>query len=61
MLEEELAVPQSHRSRAHMNVAPAREEAAAAENTVLTSPFGVKSSLSDSWMSPHKQHAFGFS
>lgn len=27
--EEELAVPQSHRPRAHMNVAPAQEAAAA--------------------------------
>lgn len=55
--EEELAVPQSHRSRAHMNVAPA-QEAAAAKNMVLTSPFGVKSGLSDSWMTPHEQHVF---
>lgn len=42
---------------AHMNVAPA-QEAAAAKNMVLTSWFGVKSSLSDSWMTPHKQHVF---
>lgn len=55
--EEELAVPQSHRSRARMNVPPA-QEAAAAKNMVLTSPFGVKSSLSDSWTTPHKQHVF---